>query len=308
MSLDFCTIFFPVLIVLFSNTALFSFLFRTVLVRFSHRGLVLQGRPNLRLFDQLFWVVLVAYCAVGFVMTFGVALIKDKFHTDFGFKVCTLRSISDHDVWRKNVMPLFSPFLVWTTCMYYKFKTNQYLRRICPQQKMFILGNFRRNFITFEQTTQFMHVYFFYGIVHYGIFFSLVQAFSLEPQTNFLLSIISDYLYMNIFLGIVLPMIIEIPPTLNTNRQGDAADFFVRKPQLLEPRRPEEQNSTRRAVCWAEEQTDKRTKRRKGDRSLSTELHREQKKLYRKTTVIQVLPRYISSCEEETTESHQNPL
>ena len=126
----------------------------------------------LRLFDQLFGVVLVAYCSVGFVMTFGIAIVKDIFHTDFGFKVCTLRSISDHDVWRKNVMPLFSPFLVWTTCMYFKFKTNRYLYRICPQQKMSIIGKFRRNFITFEQTTQFMHVYFFYGIINYGIFFS----------------------------------------------------------------------------------------------------------------------------------------
>ena len=55
--LNFCTCLFLGLLVLFSNTALFSLIFRAVLIRFAHRGLVLQGQPNLRLFDQLFWVI-----------------------------------------------------------------------------------------------------------------------------------------------------------------------------------------------------------------------------------------------------------
>ena len=116
-------------------------------------------------------------------------------------------------------MPLFSPFLVWTTCKYFKFETKQHLLRICPQQKMSIVGKFRRNFITFGQTTQFMNVYFFHGILQYGIFFRLVQTLSFQPQTNFMLANISDFLYINIFLCIFLPMVMEIPPTLSTNRQ-----------------------------------------------------------------------------------------
>lgn len=202
-------------------------------------------------------------------------------------------------------MPLFSPFLVWTTCMYFKFKTNRYLYRICPQQKMSIIGKFRRNFITFEQTTQFMHVYFFYGIIDYGIFFSLLKTFSFEPQTNFLLANMSDYLYMNIFLGVFLPMIMEIPPTLNMNRQRHATDFFVRKPQFLEPRRPverEEQHNRGEALCWAEESMRTNKLRREGEKvspasALSTDLHRELERLNTNTTVIQILPH--TTCEEE---------
>ena len=191
-------------------------------------------------------------------MAFLNAFIKDIFHTNFGFKVCSLKSIADHDVWRKDIMPLISPFLVWTWCLYWKFKTNRYLHRICPLQKMTKIGKFRRNFTTFEKTMQFIHMYFFYVLVR-GLSFALFQAFSFDPQTNFLLKNLSDYLYMDVYHGIFVPLIMEIPPTLRMNRRRNATDFFVRRPKFLEPRRPvqsEEGNSISRgsaALCWVEE-------------------------------------------------------
>ena len=187
-------------------------------------------------------------------------------------------------------MPLISPFLVWIFCIYWKFKTNRYLHRMCPQQKMSSIGKFRRNFTTFEQTTQFISINFFYGFVHQGLLFGLLQAFSFKPETNFLLANICDYLYMDIYHGIVLPMIMEIPPTLSLNRRRCAPDFYVRKPQFFEPRRPvqsKEQNSTSgssAALCWTEEskQTNKRRRTKiykvSRDRSSSTDLHRERKR------------------------------
>ena len=60
------------------------------------------------------------------------------------------------------------------------------------------IGRFRRNFTTFEKTTQFIRINFFDGLVHQGLLFSLFKAFSFKPQTNFLLANLSDYLYMDI--------------------------------------------------------------------------------------------------------------
>ena len=221
-------------------------------------------------------------------------------------------------------MPLISPFLVWIFCIYWKFKTNRYLHRMCPQQKMSSIGKFRRNFTTFEQTTQFISINFFYGFVHQGLLFGLLQAFSFKPETNFLLANICDYLYMDIYHGIVLPMFMEIPPTVSQNKQRRAADFFVQKPQFLEPRRPlvqiEEQLTTRGSALESL-QTNKRKKKRvkaSRPRSSLTDLHGERERSSRcnnntsPTTniardqtklpaVIQVLPH--SAAEEQGSKS-----
>ena len=42
-------------------TFFFNFVFRTVLIRFSDRGLVLDGKPNLRLFHRLYWTIFLAF-------------------------------------------------------------------------------------------------------------------------------------------------------------------------------------------------------------------------------------------------------
>ena len=226
-----------VLPIFFSNTAFFTFVFRTVLIRFAHRGLVLEGRPNLKLFDQLFWVILVPYCSIGIMMAPLVSILRGRFHVFFDYKVCLFKSIEDHDLWRKDIMPLFIPFLVWTWCQYLKLKTNRYLNKICPQQKMSSIGKFRRNFTTFEQTMQFIQVNFFCVIFYRGFLFSLFQTFSLRPETNCLITTQAEYLYIDIFHGTILPMVMEIP-SIKSMRRKKHPKFFVRRSKFLEPRRP----------------------------------------------------------------------
>ena len=41
---------------LYCDTLLYGLIFRWVLIRYSDRGLVVQGRPILELFNQLYWV------------------------------------------------------------------------------------------------------------------------------------------------------------------------------------------------------------------------------------------------------------
>ena len=92
---------------------------------------------------------------------------------------------------------------------------------------------------------------------------------------------------MDIYHGIVLPMFMEIPPTVSQNKQRRAADFFVQKPQFLEPRRPlvqiEEQLTTRGSTLESL-QTNKRKKKRvkaSRPRSSLTDLHGERERISR---------------------------
>ena len=167
-----------------------------------------------------------------------LSMIKGSLYAHFDFKVCIFKSIADHDVLKTQIVPLMPASLMWIFCLYLKFKTNRFLHKICPQQKLSIIGKYRRNFATFDQTMQFTQNYFFYGMFHQGLCFWLFQAFAFEPKTNFLLANICDFLYLDLYHCIFLPMRMEIPPTLIHNKRTRATDFFVRKPQSLEPRRP----------------------------------------------------------------------
>ena len=71
-----------------SNTAVFSHIFRSAMVRFADRGLVLQGRPNLKLFNQLFWLILVPYCCIGLMMAPFNSIIRGSFPQTYVAKHC----------------------------------------------------------------------------------------------------------------------------------------------------------------------------------------------------------------------------
>ena len=161
-----------------------------MLIRFAERGLVLNGRPNLQLFNQLFWTIFVSYCVIGICMAPPYSLFSTKsFNYAFGTKVCLARSIADHDVLRRNFVSLFlTATLGWVIVILLKARTKQYLQGICPDGKMSSIGNFRRNFITFDQTTKYIHITVYFFTFHRGIVFSLFQAFSLHPDANRMIS------------------------------------------------------------------------------------------------------------------------
>ena len=113
---------------------------------------------------------------------------------------------------------------------------------MCPDGKMSSIGKYRRNLATFEDTAQYIQIFFFYFAIQRGLVLSLFQILSLKPETNLLISNVSDLLYINIYHGILLPMIMKIPQAASSKKPS--SDFFVHTPHILEPRR--EQYSTAR--------------------------------------------------------------
>ena len=132
-------------------------------------------------------------------------------------------------------MPLFLiASLTWMIFIFLKAKTKQYLQGICPDGKMSSIGNFRRNFTTFDQTTKYIQITVYFFTFHRGIVFSLFQTFSSHPDANRMISNVIDFLYINIFHGILLPLKMEMPPSTGKRVKRT---FYVRRPQNLEPRR-----------------------------------------------------------------------
>ena len=157
-----------------------------------------------------------------------------SFHYAFGTKVCLARSIEDHDVLKRNVVPLFlTATLGWVIVILLKARTKQYLQGICPDGKMSSIGNFRRNYTTFDQTTKYIQITVYFFTFHRGIVFSLFQTFSSHPDANKLISNVIDFLYINIFHGILLPLKMEVPPSTEKKVKRP---FYVRTTPILEPR------------------------------------------------------------------------
>ena len=224
--------------VLFENSATFNIVFRTVLIRFSHCGLVHQGRPNLTLFKQLFWVILVPYCTVGIFMSPLKSIIGGTFSVNFRSKICLLRSVSDFSprvFVTQNISPLIWPVIAIAFCRYWKFKSKQYFKGMCPNNNMSSVGKYRRNFASFDQTLKWIQVHFFYLLLQQVILFGVLLTFNLRPETKASIAHISYVLYWSLYHGIFLPTKMKIPEFL---KRRLVSSFFVRPPQFLEPRSP----------------------------------------------------------------------
>ena len=230
------------LLVLFLNTALFSHTFRTVLIRFPDRGLVFQGRPNLKLFNQLFWLILIPYCCIGIMMAPLLSIMSGRFTQVFVAKICILspsfKEASNHDpkkIMTHHIVPLIVPFLHLGYCQYLNYKVRQCFR---PNQKMYSFGNYKRNLITFEENMKYLKINFVYALLTHLVLNILLfngEMFSLTPEKMSWVQNVWNFLYLDIFHGLVLPTKMTIHR--NCNLQRNVPKTFWQKKIILEPRR-----------------------------------------------------------------------
>ena len=113
----------------------------------------------MKLFKQLFWLILIPYCIIGIFMAPLIGIIKGTFSDNFRSKLCLRQSISEFDVIKHNIVPLISPLVATATATYFEFRSKRYLKGMCPNGNMYGIGNYRRNFATFEDTVRWLHVF-----------------------------------------------------------------------------------------------------------------------------------------------------
>ena len=227
------------LYVVHSSTAFFSHIFRSAMIRFADRGLVLQGRPNLKLFSQLFWLILIPYCCIGLMMAPFRSIIRGSFDQKFVAKLCLQPPgfngvvFEEHqEVMKQVVVPIVSPLLILVWCQYMSYKVRKYFRGSCPNKKMFSFGNYRRNFITFEENIKYIQTHFVYWII-----IDLVltgSKFSWAPQKIFWVQNTLNFFYFDIFHGLFLPGKMIIPRNVNVTKP------FWKTESIPEPRRNEQ--------------------------------------------------------------------
>ena len=224
---------------LFNLTFFFSFLFRTVLIRFADRGLVDKGRPNTGLFNKLYWTILLTYCSYTFLLAPLISVMQGRYGQTIVGKICLLRPHKSDDFMYQRVGPMtIGVFIPMFFCKYLNYKSLRFIRGICPNNRMSSIGNYRRNLLTLEDT------------YNYFLYFSLWECcatllmnftyinpvFLLSPATVAAIHDLSHFIFVGFFYGFVLPMRITVPWN-PINKPKDNRPFYVRQ-EKLEPRRP----------------------------------------------------------------------
>ena len=230
---------------LYFVTLFFSFVFRTFLILYSDRGLVKNGKPNLLLFNQLFWTILITF--------FVIMYISFPLHAQFlgtfpqiskQGRLC-LHLSSDEDVQYKHenlkikLIGLAFPCLAQFFNSFLKGKCERYLANLCPKRRMSCLGLYQRNVISFEKTSRLIFHMTMYSLIDNG-FLVAVTGLALEPRLAFHLHSTLWIAFYGVYFALVLPSRCTAPELRRPSPARSCNEFYVKEPKILEPRRPQE--------------------------------------------------------------------
>ena len=226
-----------VLVCCYFYTFVFSLIFRAVLIRFSDRGLVVQGRPNLALFQQLYWIVFAAFFCLGIFLHPIVPIMRGTFEDVTQGRICMLRPIeavnyNDNSSAPSYLIPVFPAAIAAVYSQYFSYKVSKFISGICPNGRMAAIGKYRRNLIDFSGNSRYISLWAAYTCVAMVLGTPLPRTFPhLSPTTLFWIHNGNTLLFIWFFHGLVLPLTMKLPWLFKS--QVKDSYFYVRKPIIL---------------------------------------------------------------------------
>ena len=221
----------------YMNAMFFAIFFRLFFILFPDYGLVKDGRPDLRLVHQLYWVVLSSFVLVNHSVLPLSFLIKGNFPEGTGpGRVCLMGSAREqtHDNAKLKILQFMSPLLVTIFNCYACWRVRRFIRGHCPRGRMSCIGVYRRNVITLKETSNLLHILCFSSVID-----SVIQAvfpnLDLEGKVLFWIWNIKGISF-NEGLFLTLPLFLDIP--FESEPTKGKVDFYVSAPRFLFPRPP----------------------------------------------------------------------
>ena len=219
------------------TTFTFNFLFRMVLIRFSDRGLVTKGRPELRLFCQLYWIVFAAFFTLAIIKYPLINMIQGTFLQSTMARVCLLEPLQTEE---KNISrrieTLVYPFLAEASNQYFSWKARVYIHGVCPNKRMSCIGKYRRNLMSFAETSLYLSCWAGYSVLE-GTVVIVAMVIGSPGSTSSLVFWVHNFLafaFIDVFHGIYIPLSMTLPSSLPTRKKQK---LHPCAPGPLEPRR-----------------------------------------------------------------------
>ena len=222
------------IIIFYFNTIFFNFIFRMILVRFADRGLVVQGKPELLLFCQLYWVVFATFFT-SFILSFPLLkIIRGSFLQSGQAKVCLFQPLeADEEGVKGRIMALAYPFIAEVFNQYYSRKVTNYLRKLCPNRRMSCIGKYRRNLLSFRDMSKYISSWAAYSVVQGSVMIAAMIFGSSKVSSTlvFWMHNLGAFLFIDFFHGVFTPLHMTLPS------RGKRPSFTRRRQDWLEPRR-----------------------------------------------------------------------
>ena len=207
-----------------------------------------EGRPDLRLFHQLYWIIVSSELLVMYIVFPGASIIQGAFPSEtVPGRVCLLLQTTssgggspfyESESYKLNMFRLFFPLLQIFIIFYFRFKVKSFMKELCPRKQMSCIGVYKRNVISLQTTMHWLMFWTVAMLLEYTLCTLLtVHGDVFSPQTAFWIWNVKCFL-LNEGLHFVLPALLEVPDRLERKKMGRNT-FYVRKPGILEPRRAE---------------------------------------------------------------------
>ena len=229
-----------IIIDFYSFTLFCNFVFRVVLILYSDRGLVVRGCPELTLFRRLYWTVFWAFFCLGlFNHVYSSSKISvDPFTGSTVGNICLQRPLkASANSIKGRLLTMAFASIGEGYNQYLSWKVRSYLRGVSPRARYFSLGRYRRNLLSFQQTSKYLSTmtliaYFKCGL---NIFQLIMTSHGPSPEAMFWLNNGFAFLIFPILHGVILPIIMEVPPA--HKEVVRRTQFYVRSPGLPSPRK-----------------------------------------------------------------------
>ena len=224
---------------------------------------VREGRPDLRLFHQLYWIIVCSFLLVMYTVFPGAAIIQGTFPSEtVAGRVCMLQSASSNgsalyesESYKLNMFRLFFPLLNIFIIIYLRFRVKRFMSELCPRKQMSCIGVYKRNVISLQMTICWLIIWDISSFLDFGLQNLMeVQAHSLSREVVFWIWNVKGFVF-NEGLHFALPSILEVPNSFDKRMKKGKHAFYARTPGSLEPRRDETVEKQQKAKKQAKEKS-----------------------------------------------------
>ena len=192
-------------------------------------------QPNLRLFCQLFWIIVVAFVFMSHAASLGGNLLKGKYVLqDLNrAKACLLGNVPKQSVQthfkKKAIVYSFIGIGIFYL-LYFKLKVKRFISGLCPNGRMSCMGNFKRNVISLNQTFWWF-MWWCFAITFCCISVDYGDGY-LSAKTQFWIWNLSGFIGYE-GMQLCLPFLVDVQSQGKVSTANP--EFYVRQP-ILEPR------------------------------------------------------------------------